>query len=177
VEGGRHPDRNECGPLLARLPFPESWRCVLIVPDGPPGISGGEEAEAFARLPPPPERDVERVAHLVLIALLPALADSDLPTFGAALTEIQEITGRWFAPVQGGTFAPGPTADLIRQLAAWGAVGVGQSSWGPAVYGLVDDVEKAAELERRARSAFGQRGRVYVGPFRSSGARVWCQND
>ena len=27
--------------------------------------------------------------------------------FGRALSEVQEITGRWFASVQGGTFAPG----------------------------------------------------------------------
>jgi predicted sugar kinase len=39
------------------------------------------------------------------MALLPALADGDLAAFGRALTEIQEVTGRWFAPAQGGTFA------------------------------------------------------------------------
>src|SRR5436189_155073 len=79
-------------------------------------ISGAAEAEAFAALPPPPDREVERVAHLVLMALLPALADADLATFGGALTAIQEITGRWFAPVQGGVFAPGPGAELIRRM-------------------------------------------------------------
>jgi hypothetical protein len=89
-------------------------------------------------MPPPPERDAERVAHLVLMALLPAVADGDLATFGAALSAIQAINGRWFAPVQGGTFAPGPSEELVRNMADWGASGVGQSSWGPAVYGIVD---------------------------------------
>ena len=89
VEGGRRAERDECGPLIARMPFPESWRCVLAIPDGPPGISGAGEAEAFAQLPPPPERDVERVAHIVLMTLLPALADADLPGFGSALSEVQ----------------------------------------------------------------------------------------
>src|SRR5262245_3373528 len=112
VEGGRVPDRDECGPLVARLPFPPSWRCVVAVPDGAPGISGSEEAAAFAELPAPPEREVERVSHLVLMTLLPALADGDLGSFGRALTEIQEVTGHWFAPAQGGTFASGATAQL-----------------------------------------------------------------
>jgi len=172
VEGGRRPDADDCGPLIARIPFPDTWRCVVVVPDGPPGVSGVEEAEAFARLPKPPEGEVAAVAHLVLMTLLPALADADLATFGDALTEIQEITGRWFAPAQGGTFAPGATRDLVRSLVGWGAVGVGQSSWGPAVYGIVDGADTAAALAARATEAVGPAGRVYQGPFRNAGAVV-----
>jgi beta-RFAP synthase len=173
VEGGRRPDRGECGPLVARLPFPPTWRCVVVVPDGTPGISGAEEADAFARLPKPSEHDVERVAHIVLMSLLPAVADGDLETFGRALSEIQEITGRWFASVQGGTFAPGPSRDLVYRLADWGAVGVGQSSWGPAVYGVVDGADVGQHLAERIRGALGSAGHVYEGPFSSHGARVW----
>jgi beta-RFAP synthase len=175
VEGGRRPKSDECGPLIARLPFPESWRCVVVVPDGPPAISGADEAEAFARLPKPSEHDVEHVSHLVLMALLPALADGDLEPFGRALSEIQEVTGRWFAPAQGGTFALGPSRALVKQLAEWGAAGVGQSSWGPTVYGIVEGTEAAAQLVDRAQSALGAAGRVFEGPFRADGARVWRQ--
>ena len=164
---------DECGPLMARVPIPATWRCVVAIPDGPPGISGAGEAEAFARLPAPPERDVERVAHIVLMALLPALADADLAGFGRALSEVQEITGRWFASVQGGTFAPGASADLVRRLSEWGASGVGQSSWGPAVYGIVEGDEASRALADRARDALGSSGSVFEGPFRSDGARVW----
>ena len=173
VEGGRRARRDECGPLIARLPFPDTWRCVVVIPQGPPGISGADEAEAFARLPKPSEHDVEHVAHLVLMALLPAVADADLESFGRALTEIQEVTGRWFAPAQGGTFASGPSRRLITQLAAWGAAGVGQSSWGPTVYGIVDGNDAAARIVERVKSALGASGRVFAGPLRSEGARVW----
>ncbi len=173
VEGGRRAGSEECGPLIARLPFPESWRCLVVVPEGPPGISGADEADAFARLPTPSQQDVEHVSHLVLMALLPALADGDLELFGSALTEIQEVTGRWFAPAQGGTFAPGPSHALVKQLAEWGAAGVGQSSWGPTVYGIVDGADRAAQIAERVTSTLGSAGRVFVGPFRSEGARVW----
>ena len=107
------------------------------------------------------------------MALLPALADADLARFGSALTEIQSITGRWFAPAQGGTFTPGPTEELVRRLAEWGAAGVGQSSWGPTVYGIVDGEEAGAALAGRVRAALGSSGTVYEGPFRTEGARVW----
>jgi beta-RFAP synthase len=179
VEGGRRADRDGIGPLIARLPFPSEWRCVVAVPRRPPAMSGADEAEALATLPPPPDREVEHVAHLVLMALLPALADGDLDTFGRALTTIQTITGRWFAAVQGGAFAPGPGAELVRRMGEWGAAGVGQSSWGPAVYGIVDGEAACARLADRARAALDRcgGGDVFEGPFRSEGARVWRTDD
>src|SRR5881628_1392377 len=157
LEGGRTPrgpeenDADRVAPLLARMPFPAAWRCVVAVPRGTPGLAGDEEAAAFARLPPAPAREVERVAHLVLLQLLPALAEGDLADFGAALAEVQRITGRWFAPVQGGGFAPGETGQLVERLREWGAVGVGQSSWGPAVYGIVGDARDSEALAERVR--------------------------
>lgn len=172
VEGGRREGGDDPAPLLARLPFPASWRCVVAVPDAAPGVSGTAEAQAFADLPSPPEGDVERVAYLVLMALLPALVEGDITMFGSALSEVQERTGRWFATAQGGTFAPGAEA-LVRRMTEWGASGVGQSSWGPAVYGLVDGEEAGLRLADRVRDAVGPRGAVYEGPFRSDGARVW----
>jgi beta-ribofuranosylaminobenzene 5'-phosphate synthase len=177
IEGGRRANSDDPGPLIARMPIPSTWRCVVAIPEGPPGISGAGEAEAFARLPAPPERDVERVAHIVLMSLLPSLADADLAGFGRALSEVQEITGHWFAPVQGGTFAPGASADLVRRLAEWGASGVGQSSWGPAVYGIVEGDEAMCRLADRVVEAMGSSATVFAGPFRTDGAHVWRAPD
>ena len=174
VEGGRQAEREECGPLIARLPFPDDWRCVVAVPDAEvSGMSGAAEDEAFASLPAPSEREVERVSHLALMGLLPALADGDLDAFGRALTHIQEITGCWFASVQGGVFARGPSEGLVRQMSEWGARGVGQSSWGPSVYGIVDGEGAGQELAGRVRELLGDEGEVFEGPFRSEGVRVF----
>lgn len=172
-EGGRRVAG--VGPLIARLPFPPTWRSVVAVPRHAPAMSGAEEAAAFARLPPPPDGEVEQIAHLVLMALLPALADADLGAFGRALTAIQAMTGRWFAPVQGGVFAPGPSAELVRRMAECGASGVGQSSWGPSVYGIVDGEDEGVRLADHARAVLERcgGGTVYEGPFRAEGARVW----
>ena len=173
LEGGRAAGGERVAPLLARLPFPDAWRCVVVVPRGKPGLAGDDEAAAFARLPTPGARDVERVAHLVLMQLLPALAEADLAGFGAALEEVQRITGGWFAPAQGGVFAPGETGELVERLRAWGAVGVGQSSWGPAVYGIVGDRGTAQALAERLRGAIHTGGLLYEGGFSLGGARVW----
>jgi beta-ribofuranosylaminobenzene 5'-phosphate synthase len=173
VEGGRQPGSERIAPLLARFSIPESWRCVVAVPSGGRGLSGEEEARAFEELPPPPDREVERVSHLVLMQLLPALVEADLSSFGDALSGVQRITGAWFAAQQGGVFVPGPTEHLVADMAAWGAAGVGQSSWGPAAYGLVEDDESAQELARLVRGKLGSGGAVFEGGFASRGARVW----
>ena len=175
LEGGRAAggSAERVAPLLARLPFPGAWRVVVAVPQGKPGLAGEDEAAAFARLPPPSAREVERVSHLVLMQLLPALAEADLAGFGAALGEVQRITGGWFASAQGGVFAPGVTGELVERLRAWGATGVGQSSWGPAVYGIVDNPGASRALAERARGMMGPGASVYEGGFSVGGARVW----
>jgi beta-ribofuranosylaminobenzene 5'-phosphate synthase len=128
--------------------------------------------QAFRELPAPPLGEVEHVAHLLVMSLLPALVDGDIVAFGSAITEIQRINGAWFAPVQGGPFASGASTELISKMSEWGAVGVGQSSWGPAVYGIVEGDGAAAGLAEHARALLNGGGTVYVNEFASTGARV-----
>lgn len=173
LEGGRREGSDAAAPLLTHLPMPERWRCVLALPAGDPGVSGDAEVGAFARLPLPSAHDVEHVAHLVLMAILPALVEEDIAGFGRALTEVQCITGHWFAEAQGGAFAPGLSAALVRAFTEWGAPGVGQSSWGPAVYAIVGDDAAAQSLAAHARSLVGEGGRMWVTPFSREGARSW----
>jgi len=172
VEGGRRIGSEEMAPLLARFPIHESWRYVVAVPHGARGLSGAAEARAFDQLPPPPAGDPERVSHLVLMQLLPALVEGDLGSFGQALSSVQRITGGWFARSQGGVFAPGPSERLVESMADWGAAGVGQSSWGPAVYGLVPSEREGRDLAARVRGALGPEGVVFEGGFDPGGARV-----
>jgi beta-RFAP synthase len=172
VEGGHRPQEETVAPLLGHYQLPESWRCVVAVPPGEPGLSGEAESAAFERLPAPPERDPERVAHLVLMQLLPSLVEEDLVGFGSALTAIQRLTGAWFAPSQGGVFAPGLGPELIERMAGWGALGVGQSSWGPAVYGLVEGGERGRALAERVTGFLAGRGLVFEGGFARHGARL-----
>ena len=152
--------------------FPPSWRCVVAVPEAGPGVSGEAEAAAFAELPVPDVRDVERIAYLVLVTMLAALAEGDVAAFGGALTEVQEINGRWFSRAQGGTFAPGPSTDLIHRMREWGAAGVGQSSWGPAVYAIVNGDDAARALARHVDDSLGGKGLVHAGAFPAAGAVV-----
>src|SRR3954449_11718022 len=166
VEGGVRRDRERPAPLLARYAMPEEWRCVLVVPAAEPGLSGAAEDAAFARLAPTPEYSAA-IAQLVLTSLLPALVERDVEEFGAALTRIQERVGDSFASVQGGRFHP-RAAGLVEALLSAGAAGAGQSSWGPAVYGIVGSASAAAELADRMSGL----GTVDIVAFDNHGARV-----
>ena len=101
-----------------------------------------------------------------MTGLLPAIVERDLAEFGAALSELQRLVGESFAPVQGGTFHPraGPLVEALLRL---GAAGAGQSSWGPAVYGIVGSEEQAREIAARLDT-----DHVEVVPFDNAGARV-----
>lgn len=165
----------ECGkasgdglaPLAARMSFPEAWRLVLALPDTEgqaAGLHGPREREAFAELAGRPDarRRTEVLCRLVLLGLLPALAERDLDAFGDALHEFNVRAGEAFAPVQGGTYAGPRVTELVSFLRGQGVRGAGQSSWGPTVFGVVADEEEGDRL------AAGLRGR-----FALPDAAVW----
>ena len=170
VEGGQRHGVERPAPLLAHYRVPEAWRVVLVVPHAEPGLSGAAEEEAFGRLVPSTDRSAA-IAQLVLASLLPALVEGDVDEFGAALTRVQELVGDAFATVQGGRFHPRAGA-LVEALLGHGAAGAGQSSWGPAVYGIVGSEAAGRELAGRMRDAVGGEGSVELVTFDDRGARV-----
>jgi len=140
-------------PLLMRCPMPASWRCVLVAPAGAEGLSGDAEERFFGELQR--SRPAEpSVARLLLTSLLPGLQRGDIEEFGAALSEIQREIGAIFAERQGGIFHPS-AAPLIEALQSLGVGAVGQSSWGPTVYGIVSCTERAADVARRLAGLAG----------------------
>jgi beta-RFAP synthase len=170
VEGGVRKGAERPAPLLMRHAVPDEWRIVLVVPKAEPGLSGVAEAQAFGRLLPSAERSAA-IAQLVLTSLLPGLVERDVEEFGAALTRVQRLVGEAFAPVQGGRFHPRAGA-LVEALLSGGAAGAGQSSWGPAVYGVVGSEAAGRELARQMEAVVGGEGSVEVVEFENRGARI-----
>ncbi len=171
VEGGRKPDENVPAPLLMRYPMPATWYCVVAIPDQFIGLSGQAEVTAFEQIGPTGDQ-AAKITHLTLMSLLPALVEGELVEFGRALTEIEELVGECFSPVQGGNFGNSRLAELVQALLDWGAAGAGQSSWGPAIYGLIDDEEQGHQLVERARELLAGHGRVELVGFDNQGVRV-----
>jgi beta-RFAP synthase len=155
VDGGRRSPEG-IPPLLCRLAFPREWSVLVLIPKPHRGLHGAVEARAFAELPAISDSVTDRLCRLVLIGLLPAVLERNLSDFGAALTELQQHVGRCFASAQGGIFAHPELERIAAELRSQGFQGVGQSSWGPTLYGFlqVDAAEREAILQR-LRDRFG----------------------
>jgi beta-ribofuranosylaminobenzene 5'-phosphate synthase len=132
-------------------PLPVGWRFVVAIPQTSPGISGETEQRAFDTLPSTPASLAEKISRLVLIKMLPSLIDQDILNFGGALTQVQRLVGDCFAEVQGGRFANRASDRIISFFLDQRAYGAGQSSWGPAVYALVDGQATADRLQAETR--------------------------
>lgn len=153
VDGGKGPE-GAPPPIVARLPFPDRWRLLLVFDRGRQGLSGSAERRAFRTLPPfPPER-AGHLCRLTLMRLLPGIATGDLDATGRALGEIQAVVGDHFAPAQGGRFQSALVADVLDWLRAEGLEGLGQSSWGPTGFALVGDPSEALRLKQAAEARF-----------------------
>ena len=161
-------------PLIFRHPFPEEWKFVVAVPDVKRGLAKTEEKNAFGQMPPMPAEVVGRLCQLTMMKLLPTLVDRDIESFGDALTQIQVVVGGYFADVQGGTFSSSAAATAIDFMKACGAYGVGQSSWGPAVYGLVQGETQAKNLQSEVEAFLHDRdgGQVFVANANNRGATI-----
>ncbi|MDA8229044.1 MAG: hypothetical protein M0T74_15350 [Desulfitobacterium hafniense] len=156
-------------PLIARLPFPEEWAVILAIPDKEEKIFGSTEEKAFQALLPMEEHISGRNCRLLLLKLLPALIEKDLERFGQAVTEIQEHLGDYFSPVQGGRFVTAKGAQIAEYMLAHGAAGVGQSSWGPTVYGFTDQ-KNSTPLVEGIQNLLAGHGRVWVARAANHGA-------
>jgi beta-ribofuranosylaminobenzene 5'-phosphate synthase len=122
---------NAAPTVVARIPFPEEWRIILVFDTSTQGIHGEAEVEAFRKLPPFPPETSAAICRHVMMGMMPALLEKDLTSFGRAVTTIQSEIGSYFAPAQGGVFTSKHVEATIGRLAKAGAVGIGQSSWGP----------------------------------------------
>jgi beta-ribofuranosylaminobenzene 5'-phosphate synthase len=174
VEAGKPPTADVVSPLVARLPFPEDWRVVVAVPPHATGLHGDREKEAFAALAAraADQARTDALCRLTLLGMLPALQSRDGPAFGEALYEFNVRVGEMFAPVQGGVYSSGAVAELVKFFRDAGAAGVGQSSWGPAVFAVVGDEGKADDLAARVRERFPLGTSVFVAKGLNRGAVV-----
>lgn len=141
VEGGWS-DKTVFPPLLFRYSFPEDWRFLIIVPRSR-SLDEKQEDRVFEKLPTPQENLVYEACYRLLLGMAPAILEKDITAFGENLVKLQEVVGTMFSKVQRGVYQP-DSAPLIKKLKEIGAVGVGQSSWGPAVYGLFDPKKSRA---------------------------------
>ena len=150
-------------PIIARHDFPD-WDIVVVIPDLK-GFYGRREVNLFQSYCPIPLSDVQKVCHLILMKMLPAIVENDLDEFGESLREIQYLGFKKIEIDQYGT--------LIWNLINATDVYMGMSSTGPAVFAVVDSNPKTVEKE--IKTYFKDRGfecTSFVTKARNRGAEI-----
>jgi len=150
--------------------FPENWAFVVAVPRIKKGLSGRREKDAFRKIIPRPEKNASEISRLVLMKMLPSLIEKDIAGFGYAMTLIDQKTGGYYA----GLRLDGRLKKITAHMTDLGAYGAGQSSWGPAVYGLTEK-KYAPSIEAGIKEYLSEikvPGTVYVAAADNRGAIV-----
>ena len=162
-------------PLAAwQTKFPEDWRFVVGIPKTGTGLSGQRESEAFSSLRPSSPVLVGKICRLIIMKMVPSLIEKDVKEFGESLTTIQNLVGKSFSKAQGGIFFSPLIRNCVQLMLASGAYGAGQSSWGPTVYGVVDNESNAEMLKQHLERFLNKKkgGAVFVARANNEGARI-----
>jgi beta-ribofuranosylaminobenzene 5'-phosphate synthase len=154
VDGGLAPGADPA-PVVARLAFPAEWRVLLILDPTRQGLHGNGEAAAFRKLPDFSAALAGRLCRLLLLRLLPGLAERDFAAASSALGEMQERLGDHFSAAQNGRYSSPAVAEALAWLKSEGILGIGQSSWGPTGFALLESAARADGVGKAAAERFG----------------------
>jgi beta-ribofuranosylaminobenzene 5'-phosphate synthase len=174
VDGGRG-EKTITPPVLAHMDVPDEWRFILVFDERGQGLHGQQEIQAFEELPPFPRQEAARLCYLLLMQGLPAVAENDIVSFGDVITQLQRSVGEHFSSAQGGVFTSPEVAAAMQWLERQGAVGIGQTSWGPTGFCAIDGVQLAETIADQARQAFAHFDKLsfVVASARNSGGEVF----
>ncbi len=155
LDAGKQADKqgDKIPAINARYAFPDSWHILLVLDAAHTGVHGAEELAAFQTLKPAPSS----LRTMLDKHMLPALQRTDLLAFGAHMQELQAYNGDYFAPIQGGRYASKDVAQVLDWLQTNGAPCVGQSSWGPTGFAILESQQRAERLQAQAQLVFADK--------------------
>ncbi|RZL87453.1 MAG: beta-ribofuranosylaminobenzene 5'-phosphate synthase [Variovorax sp.] len=143
--------------VLSRIALPEAWRVLIVQDSAQKGLSGDDEKQRIAGLPPLPRALAADICHQVLMRVLPGAATADFAPFAAGVRRIQQVLGEHFAPAQGGRVfaseAVGGLLGWVLQHRAEHVAALGQSSWGPTGFAILPSQTRAEAAIDAMRAA------------------------
>ena len=141
--------------LIGRYDFPKDWELVVGISQADTTVTGVREDDIFEKYCPVPQKEVEKLSYIIFMNLIPFLLEKNIEAVGDAINRIQELG---FKNVEV-TRQSQNVRDLMDYMRQFGAYGVGMSSFGPAVYGLVDKYNK--DVFEATQEYLGENGIVF----------------
>jgi len=142
--------------------FPETWRVVLLHEDVYQGDCGESEQAIFDACSKRENPNRQRMLDLTSQQILPAVSNGDFQGACEGIGLYGELAGEIFRPAVGDAYRTTRIRSWVDRLRKLGLQGVGQSSWGPVVFAIVQDTHQADWLLGQIRPEVLDGGWMYV---------------
>ena len=153
-------------PILFQHTFPK-WPLLIVMPNCS-RIYGEAELDLFRTLCPQPASVAPKLSHLLLLQVLPALLENDMHSFGEALNQIQTFGWKKVEIDAQGV----ELQQTLEFLQANGALGVGVSSWGPAICAVSEDIEDLKSKTEKFLTTLPNDGTCFITYANNTGAQI-----
>ncbi|MDG2012471.1 MAG: hypothetical protein P8J33_03140, partial [Pirellulaceae bacterium] len=141
--------------LIDQARLPENWRIIVAVAKQAAKKFGLQEQSAFANIGAGTNSRATDLERLISENILPSAQRADFGSFADSVHAYGKLSGEYYTEVQGGVYNGPVITGVVNALLGLGARGVGQSSWGPAVFAWCEDEDEAQNIVARLPSAFG----------------------
>ncbi len=158
--------------IMGRFDPPPQWRVIISLPKVKEGLSEASEAPIMENPAPHPK---QRALYTYLQDVIKGLREGDFELFTKGVEGIQALTGEYFASFQEGIFCCEESARIAHHLKALGASGIGQSSWGPLIYGFAPSPDEGSRIGKELKHILHREGLetdVWVTKIPREGFRV-----
>lgn len=125
--------------------LPSEWRVVMLRPRHASSLCGGQESDLLDEIGKQANPNREPMRELA-IDLMQACSEANFANFSTGLDQYMQFAGEIFRSLQGGLYNGEAVIMAVATARNAGLSAVGQSSWGPTVFGF-------SPSEARAKAA------------------------
>jgi beta-ribofuranosylaminobenzene 5'-phosphate synthase len=163
VEGGFRVNEREkmIPPLIFHQLVPDNWLFVIAIANEPQEkiVKMREnEDEILRNLKLMPKETSDMLSRIVLVKIMPSIVEGDLKSFGEGLTAFNSELGKFWNEYQcGRTYCHLVVEEAIKIMLRRSTCAC-QTSWGPTIYGIVDQQTEAEILTKELNDYLAKHG-------------------
>lgn len=165
---------NYLPPIIYQKPIPFEWTFLIVIPAAKKEkMSGKKEIKTFNKIKKMAVEKCAENAHHLLLGMLPALEENKINEFSSHLNIIEDNAAEYFSKSQGGKYRSIYAQEIIDFMIEKKVLARGQSSWGPALYALVENDFKAIKIKEKLLDEFSDKiEKIYLTKAANDGAQI-----
>lgn len=171
LDSGYQSSENRHRSVKARVSrLPAHWSFVLIRGSSNSSITGPLESEMIRNMAAQPNANRQHMMRLAQQSLDFA-EEGNFEQYSVTLEEYMQFAGDMFAKVQGGRYNGAVCSQAVAMARRLGLRAVGQSSWGPTIFGICPDPILTRQIVSEIRQ-LGSTWQVQIAQPAQHGAEV-----